>query len=146
MVENRLFSFLPPPGWGVESNAETRKVTLKAPDQSATISIIFYADPLIAPPLAEADLLRAWVQGHYPETTLTREFSCVVGGTNGAAFDLEKAANSTGRFAIRLAFVALKGSIFEFKLVARTGDFARHQGTLNNLLSSFKEATAGRSP
>ncbi len=140
------FSFLPPPKWNVEGNAEKKTVFLTGQDLGTVLRFRVVTRKSDEEPKTKVEQLRAVVTERFPQGRIIHEFECFTGGRKGNAFDLETTVSTNAVVATRLAFVPFDGGTVEFELTTQPQKLEQYHFTFNCLLTSFRmEFANGRS-
>ncbi len=137
LAEGHKFTFLPPSGWALESNADEKSLTLTAHDLGAFIRLQIIAQK----PGVAVEKKEQWpqkVRDRFPEGKIVQEFTCYTGGSPGIAFDVERTFENKSKLATRLAFVPFPKGTVEFQLTAAPEKIRRYHFVLNCLFTSLR--------
>jgi hypothetical protein len=130
-------SFLCPAGWAVNLDAPTKKVTFRADDHSATITMQICPDKPALRGSNSSEELRRHVTEKFPGARIAEAFTCHTGNLNGQAFDLHEKVSDQVFACYRVAWVPFAGGSMEFTLVSFATSAAQARKTFDSFISTF---------
>lgn len=142
-VGTNQFYFLPLPGWQVQGDVSTVSLTIRSPDQGASIVWRLLNDsPGMTNTLAITNDLRATVQERFPDGEILGEFVCHVAGRRGVAWEVQRLVPPKAVLRSRLLRVVQPAGLMELELTTLVQKFPEHEVTFRALVSSIRIESA----
>ena len=132
------FSFIPPPGWSVKSDAAKRTISVLPEDLKAGITVKFEQESDGAAPELNTIELRKRIEERYPGAKFTREYEFPIAGKPGTAFDVVRALEKNTRAGMRMVFTRYAGGMVEFELTTSAARLSDYHVVFSRMLYSFQ--------
>lgn len=138
-VGTNRFQFLPLRGWQVLGDESAVALTIRSPDQGASIVWRLLNDsPGVTNVLAMTNDFRPSIQERYPDGEILNEFVCHVAGGRGLAWDVRRIIPRKAVLQTRVVRVPYPAGLMEFELTTMLQRFPEHEATFRALLSSIR--------
>lgn len=138
-VGTNRFQFLPLPGWQVQGDESAVSLTIRSPDQGATIVWRLVNDcPGMTNGISMTNDFRPMIQERYPDGEILIEFPCHVAGGRGLAWDIRRIIPQKAVLQTRFLRVMQPAGLMEFELTTMAQKFPEHEVTFRALLSSIR--------
>jgi hypothetical protein len=128
-VDTNHYSFLPPPGWRTSCKPGSKAVVMIAADLTTSITIDFLE--------ADTKTAQELLGSRYPEAKARRNFTCLTGLGEGAAFDIERKTADAPTIASRVIYAMHESGVVEFTLTTPKSRFPEWTTTFANVVNSF---------
>lgn len=144
-VGTNQFYFLRLPGWQVQGDESSIALTMRSPDQGATIVWRLINDVTGATnALAITNDFRSTIQERFPDGEILTEFECYVAGGRGMAWDIRRLIPLKAVLQTRVLRVLQPTGLMEFELTTMLQKFPEHEVTFRALLSSIRIEPASK--
>jgi hypothetical protein len=139
LTETNRYSFVLPPGTRLQSDVDTKKITVVAADSGCALTMQVVNAPSTNAALPELEVLRGQVPGRFTDGKIVNETSMNPGSDSGPAFDVawHLALDS---MTTRVGFVPVPGGWLEFNFTAKSGKFQAQLARLNQFMLSFRRS------
>ncbi len=134
------YCFVPPHGWGISLDSQSRRVILADPDRTASITFAFSGDSTTAVDTSvEACRERVWRR--FTEARIAAEFPCYTSTFSGREFEVAWLAAGQVAMRSRIAFFSTGNGLLEVSLSTMENRFATFKPGFGALLTSFQRQT-----
>ena len=145
VAESNKFSFLPPHGWQVESDARQKRIQLFRTENGSRITVDIIEDSSGSNSKPSAEILSQRTLARFPGARVVEEIQLSALGNVGPALDLDWRAPSGARRRTRTGLIPFPGGHLDCALTSSPDHAMRDCQSLNQFLLSLHRAALGGS-